>query len=224
MVDKLKEWIVKIVTSRLFVVWVVILCLFTFVLQHLFTLQIIKGSDYLDNYMMKIEKTIDIEGTRGNIYDRNGVLLAHNELSYTVTLEDNGTYANNKERAKLLNAEISTLIDMIEKNGDSIVNDLDLYMDPDGELSFLSEGTELAGFRRDIYGRKKVADLKYNAKLGYDESAATPEQMYEYLLNKFAIDTETYDRYRAYQIVVIRYALYLSSYQKYIAIGIAEDV
>ena len=124
MVDKLKEWIVKIVTSRLFVVWVVILCLFTFVLQHLFTLQIIKGSDYLDNYMMKIEKTIDIEGTRGNIYDRNGVLLAHNELSYTVTLEDNGTYANNKERAKLLNAEISTLIDMIEKNGDSIVNDL----------------------------------------------------------------------------------------------------
>ena len=101
--------------------------------------------------MMKIEKTIDIEGTRGNIYDRNGVLLAHNELSYTVTLEDKGTYANNKERAKLLNAEISTLIDMIEKNGDSIVNDLDLYMDPDGELSFLSEGTELAGFRRDIY-------------------------------------------------------------------------
>ena len=74
LVDKLKEWIVKIVTSRLFVVWVVILCLFTFVLQHLFTLQIIKGSDYLDNYMMKIEKTIDIEGTRGNIYDRNGVI------------------------------------------------------------------------------------------------------------------------------------------------------
>lgn len=224
LVDKIKEWIVKIVTSRLFVVWVVIVCLFAFVLQHLFSLQIIKGSDYLNDYMMKIEKTIEVEGTRGNIYDRNGVLLAHNELSYTVTLEDNGTYANNKERAKLLNAEISTLIDMIEKNGDSIVNDLDLYMDSNGELSFLVDGTELAGFRRDIYGRKKVADLKFNATLGYDESTATPEQMYEYLLNKFAVDTETYDRYRAYQIMVVRYALYLSSYQKYIAIGIAEDV
>lgn len=224
MVDKIKEWIVKIVTSRLFVVWVVIVCLFAFVLQHLFSLQIIKGADYLDDYMMKIEKTIEVEGTRGNIYDRNGVLLAHNELSYTVTLEDNGTYANNKERAKLLNAEISTLIDMIEKNGDSIVNDLDLYMDPNGELSFLVDGTELAGFRRDIYGRKKVADLKFNATLGYDESTATPEQIYEYLLNKFAVDTKTYDRYRAYQIMVVRYALYLSSYQKYIATGIAEDV
>ena len=224
MVDKIKEWIIKIITSRLFVVWVVIVCLFAFVLQHLFSLQIIKGADYLDDYMMKIEKTIEVEGTRGNIYDRNGVLLAHNELSYTVTLEDNGTYANNKERAKLLNAEISTLIDMIEKNGDSIVNDLNLYMDPNGELSFLVDGTELAGFRRDIYGRKKVADLKFNATLGYDEATATPEQMYEYLLNKFAVDTKTYDRYRAYQIMVVRYALYLSSYQKYIATGIAEDV
>ena len=224
MVDKIKEWIVKIVTSRLFVVWVVIVCLFAFVLQHLFSLQIIKGADYLNDYMMKIEKEIEIEGTRGNIYDRNGVLLAHNELSYTVTLEDNGTYTNNKERAKLLNAEISTLIDMIEKNGDSIVNDLDLYMSPEGELSFLVDGTELDGFRRDIYGRKKVADLKFNATLGYDESTATPEQIYDYLINKFAVDTKTYNRYRAYQIMVVRYALYLSSYQKYIATGIAEDV
>ena len=44
LVDKIKEWIVKIVTSRLFVLWVVILALFAFVLQHLFTMQIINGA------------------------------------------------------------------------------------------------------------------------------------------------------------------------------------
>ena len=165
MVDKIKEWIVKIVTSRLFVLWVVILVLFAFVLQHLFTMQIINGANYLKDYTYSIQKTIEIEGTRGNIYDRNGVLLAHNELSYTVTLEDNGTYANNKERVKLLNEEISTLIDMIEKNGDSIVNDLDLYMDPRGELSFNVDGTELAGFRRDIYGRKKSFRSEIQCKI-----------------------------------------------------------
>ena len=90
LVDKIKEWIVKIVTSRLFVLWVVILALFAFVLQHLFTMQIINGAAYLKDYTYSIQKTIEIEGTRGNIYDRNGVLLAHNELFYTVTLEDNG--------------------------------------------------------------------------------------------------------------------------------------
>ena len=79
LVDKIKEWIVKIVTSRLFVLWVVILALFAFVLQHLFTMQIINGAAYLKDYTYSIQKTIEIEGTRGNIYDRNGVLLAHNE-------------------------------------------------------------------------------------------------------------------------------------------------
>lgn len=224
MVDKIKEWIVKIVKSRLFVLWLVMLFLFVYVIQHLFTLQIVNGEEYLENYTLSIEKDISIEGTRGNIYDRNGVLLAHNELSYTVTLEDNGTYESSKERARLLNEEISTLIDMIEKNGDSIVNDLNLYMDRQGNLSFLVEGTQLQGFRRDIYGRSKVSDLKFNATLGYDEANATPEQIYEYLLDKFGVDTEKYDRYRAYQIIVIRYALYLNSYQKYIATNVAEDV
>lgn len=224
MVDKIKEWIVKIITSRLFVLWVVVLVLFAVVLQHLFSMQIINGAKYLKDYTYSIQRDIEIEGTRGNIYDRNGVLLAHNELSYTVTLEDNGTYANNRERAKLLNAEISELIDMIEKNGDSIVNELSLHMEPNGEVSFLVEGTELDGFRRDVYGVKKVSDLGFNAKLGYDTSAATPEQMYEYLVNKFAVDTKTYDRYRAYQIMVIRYAMYLTSFQKYIPTNIAEDV
>lgn len=224
MVDRIKEWIVKVVKSRLFVFWIVILVIFIYVLQHLFTLQIVKGQEYLNNYTLSIEKEIAIEGTRGNIYDRNGILLAHNELSYTVTLEDNGTYVNNKDRAKKLNEEINTLIEMIEKNGDSIVNNLDLYMDTDGTLSYLTEDTKLMRFRADVYGRTKISDLKTNPDLGYNEALATPEQMYEYLLDKFAVDTKQYDHYRAYQITVVRYALFQNSFQKYIATNVAEDV
>lgn len=227
MVDRIKELVVKIVKSRLFVFWIVMLVLFIYVIQHLFTLQIVNGEEYLNNYTLSIEKEISIEGTRGNIYDRNGILLAHNELSYTVTLEDNGTYARNDERAEKLNEEIDILIDMIEGNGDTIVNDFNLYMDTDGNLSYLVEDTKLMRFRADIYGRTKIDDLKINPDLGYDEAQATPEQMYEYLLNKFAInadDTVTYDRYRAYQIMIVRYGLYQNSYQKYIATNVAEDV
>lgn len=227
MFDTLKEWIVKTVKSRLFVFWIIILVLFAVVVQRLFTLQIIHGNEYLKNYTLSIEKDISIEGTRGSIYDRNGVLLAYNELSYTVTLEDNGSYADNSERAEMLNAEINTLIDMIEANGDSIVNDLNLHMTKKGNLSYLVEGEKLQRFRADIYGRKKTSDLIVNKKLGYDEAKATPEQMLEYLLNKFAINkkgTTIYDDYRAYQIMVVRYALYQNSYQKYIATNVAEDV
>ena len=37
-----------------------------------------------------IEKTVTTPGTRGNIYDRNGNLLAYNELAYAVTVQDTG--------------------------------------------------------------------------------------------------------------------------------------
>ncbi len=225
MVNFIKEWLVKILKSRLFALWVVILVLFVIAIQRLFTMQIINGEDYLNNYVMSIEREITIEGTRGNIYDRNGVLLAHNELSYTITLTDNGSYDDTDQKNEELNAEISTLIDMIEANDDSIINDLDLYMDPStGELSFLVEGTSLMGFRRDVYGVSSISDLKVDSDLGYDQAQATTEQIYEYLLDQFGVDTDTYDRYRAYQIVVIRYALNLNSYQRYIATDIAADV
>ncbi len=230
MFDAAKEWILKILKSRLFVFWVIILALCLIVANKLFWLQIVNGSDYLNNYTLSIEKTITVNGTRGNIYDRNGVLLAHNELSYTITLEDNGSYESDGTRTATqvkndtLNAEISTLIDMIESNGDSIVNDLELYMDENGELSFLVEGTSLQGFRRDVYGRSSIDALSVNATLGYDEAKATTEQIYAYLLDKFGVDTELYSRYRAYQICVIRYALSLNSYQQYLSTDVAQDV
>ncbi|MCD8299942.1 MAG: peptidoglycan glycosyltransferase [Clostridiales bacterium] len=208
----------------MFILCVIMAAMMIIVVHRLYNLQIINGEDYLDNYTLSIEKEISIDGTRGNIYDRNGVLLAYNELSYTITLEDNGSYDDTRTKNEELNAEINTVIDMIEDNGDSIVNSLSLYMDETGELSFLVDGTSLQGFRRDVYGRSSVSDLKFNTTLGYDEAKATTEQMYEYLLDEFGVDTAVYDRYRAYQIMVIRYALSLNSYQKYISTDIARDV
>ncbi len=136
MFDQIKEWFGKftktVVKSRLFVFGIIMVVLLIIVLQRLFVLQIVNGEDYLNNYTASIEKEITIEGARGNIYDRNGLLLAHNELSYTITLEDSGNYDSTAQKNEELNDEISRLIDMIEANGDSITNDLYLYMDPNG--------------------------------------------------------------------------------------------
>ncbi len=210
--------------SRLFVFGIIMVVLFVLVVQRLISLQIVNGEDYLNNYTMSIEKEITTDGARGNIYDRNGLLLAHNELSYTITLEDSGVYDTTDEKNEILNDEISRLIDMIEDNGDSISNDLDLYMDRTGALSFLVDGNALMGFRRDVYGHSSVAELVVNSELGYDEARATTEQMYEYLIDEFGVDEELYGRYRAYQIMVIRYGLSLNSYQKYISTDVARNV
>ncbi len=210
--------------SRLLVFGVVMAVLLVIIVQRLFVLQVVNGADYLNNYTMSIEKEITTEGIRGNIYDKNGLLLAYNELSYTITIEDSGSYASTSEKNEQLNDEISRLIDMIEANGDSIVSSLNLYMDPNGELSFLVEGNSLQSFRRDVYGRSSISELVYNTKLGYDEARATTEQMFDYLTDEFGVDTEFYGRYRAYQIMMIRYELSLNSYQKYLSTDVAVDV
>ena len=49
--------------------------------SRLFLLQIVEGESYLNNFKLKIRKERTISSTRGKIYDRNGELLAYNELA-----------------------------------------------------------------------------------------------------------------------------------------------
>lgn len=69
--------------SRLAVAAVLMTVLFGVLLWRVFYLQIVKGEKYQDNYTLKIVKERTLNSTRGNIYDRNGELLAYNELAYS---------------------------------------------------------------------------------------------------------------------------------------------
>lgn len=67
----------------MFLLWHLCLAgMFLVLAANLFDLQIINGESYLEDYVQMIEKTVTTPGTRGNIYDRNGKLLAYNELAY----------------------------------------------------------------------------------------------------------------------------------------------
>lgn len=67
-------------------------------ITRIFQLQIVHGEDYAENFTVATTKERNLKSTRGNIYDVNGRLLAYNELSNSVTLEDNGTYATTREK------------------------------------------------------------------------------------------------------------------------------
>ena len=153
-------------------------------LHRLFTLQVINGDEYLQNFTLKIEKTRTIDGNRGDIYDKNGTLLASNELSYTITIEDNGSYNSTSEKNRLLNEEFRTLIEMVEANGDEIANDFYIAIDEGGNFYFTVDGTTLARFRADIFGRSKITDLTYNERYQIDEATATAQEIVDYLCHK----------------------------------------
>ena len=96
--NQIKDFFANIFKSRLNVL-IILFCILSLILvQRLFVLQIVNGQDYLDNYTLSIRKTKEIQGTRGNIYDRNGEVLATNRLAYSVQIEDNGSYENQNQK------------------------------------------------------------------------------------------------------------------------------
>ena len=167
MFDNIKEFFRTIFRSRLLVAATVMVLLFSVLIFRMFQLQIIKGAEYQDNYTLKIVRERTLNSTRGNILDRNGEVLAYNELAYSITIEDNGSYDSNSERHKLLNEEIADIITALEKNGDAIINNFKIAISDSGKYEFNVSGTSLKRFLADVYGEVSYSDLKYDKKLGY---------------------------------------------------------
>lgn len=220
---RIKSGIAEVLKSRLFVA-VIVFCIMSAVLiQRVFYLQIVKGQEYVENYKLQIQKTKDVEGTRGNIYDRNGKLLAYNELAYSVTIEDNGDYDSKEQKNKELNKVIRTVIDMVESNGDTVINDFGIILNKDNQYMFTAESdTQRLRFIADVYGKATIDKLKEEQK------NQTPDEIIKYLCTDkqygYGINQKKYSKEEVLKLINIRYAMSLNSFQKYIATTIAEDV
>ena len=111
--ERFKENFMNMVTSRLIVLLLVILGMGGYLISVIFHLQIVKGEEYYNNFQLKITKKRTLPATRGNILDRNGNLLAYNELAYAVTIED--VYESGRRKNAMLNDTIRRLIAMIDR-------------------------------------------------------------------------------------------------------------
>ena len=121
MLTYLREKLFRFYTSRYLVPYLLLIIVFCVLLGRVFKLQIVQGEDYMDNFTLSIEKELSLPGTRGNIYDRNGVLLAYNELAYSVTITD--TIESGSGKNEKLNGIILDMVRMVEANGDQVLND-----------------------------------------------------------------------------------------------------
>ena len=149
--ERAKKITHHILESRFLVLILVFCIMFAILINRLFYLQIVKGEYYLDNYKLQIRKTRIISGTRGNIYDRNGNLLAYNELAYSVTFEDNIPLG--KSRNDKMNAILEQVLEIVESHGDSVVSNFGVVLNSAGnyEFSHTNETLRLR-FIADVYG------------------------------------------------------------------------
>ncbi len=217
----------RILTSRIFALAVIFVCMFAGLVVRLFDLQIVQGEEYVKKYESKILRTAYTTGTRGNIYDCNGVVLARNELAYSVTIQDVGAYSSDKAK----NLMILELVRILDRQGETIQGDLPIAIDQNGDFVYTtSSETARLRFLRDFYGRRSVNEL--DDEDGKYPSNVSARDVFEMTKEKFKIG-EMEDAKgnplvladdEALKVGIIRYSLSLTAYTSYKTTTVASNV
>ena len=243
--NKIKKLCREIATNRLVLVGVVVLFLFCLLVYRLFVLQIVQGEEHLESFNYKVERTIETSGSRGNIYDCNGKLIAYNQLAYSVTLEstdETAELARERGRAEgrdvseneIRNEVIYRLIQLLEANGDEIQYNLPLEINGKGKLVFTETGSSLRRFKMDIYGIVNLDDLTGEEKEQAEKWLnSSPEEVYEYL--RMGTDgptgtglmfeiADSYSMEDTLKIMSVRYDQYMNRYSQTTPITVATNI
>lgn len=213
-IDKIKE----LFSSRLIPLMMIFLILFAILIHRVFELQIIEGNAGSNSEEYYKTEYRDVKSTRGNIYDRNGYLLAYNELNYAVVLSDSAQLTTNKDK----NAMIHRLINILEKKGYNIELDFGIELDSKGELIFNVSGNAELRFKKNAYCLKSINDLTE------EQRNASPMDVFNFLKSgdKTAAMFQISDDYsieEQLKIMKIRYTLLITS-PSYTQITVASDL
>ena len=239
------EYILSLFKSRIFPLILVFAILVGVLINRLFGLQIINGESYVKDLSSSIQKDMSVAATRGRIFDKNGVLLAYNDLAYAVRISDSGKYNNNAEKNEKLNASIDKTLDIIEAKGDTYSNDFPIVYE-DGQYVFNIKDNELLRFLRDIYGKRSISELsdeernvtaqelfrqlceKYEVVVASDSSknqATVLSSTVSFLKSQgYMVEAAGFSVDHALMIVNLRRYMSSNSYNRYISFTIANEV
>ncbi|MCC8059323.1 MAG: penicillin-binding protein [Clostridiales bacterium] len=227
LLDIARELLRRILASRLFALGMAFCVMFAVLIVRLFRLQIVEGETYLNEYVQMTEQTVSTPGTRGNIYDRNGYLLAYNEPAYSVTIRDTGDYPDNTS----MNEMLLRLVQILNKHGFTAQGKLEITVDEDGQFAYTSSSEAARNrFLRDYYGLRSVDQLdddrgRYPSNVRAADLIALRRERY----NLNAIKDERGNPViltpsEELQLIDIRYTMSLSSYKRYEDITITSYV
>ncbi|MDE6615714.1 MAG: peptidase, partial [Lachnospiraceae bacterium] len=227
----------KFKIPRVFIIQAACIFMFSFLMYHMFKLQILNGQDYAEETSQSFSKVIYEKSARGNIYDCNGKVLANNKLVYTVTMADTGKYSSVREKNLRLNSIIYHVVKRLKANNEKINNEIKIKISKDGSYKYTVDGSLLDRFKADIFGEADPANMTEEQK------NITAGDMVRFLSGdtKFALFGEDGEKYMEEElkeyglpgkftkeeiltITGIRYMLSLNAYRRYLPVIIAKDV
>lgn len=243
-----KDLVIKTVTHRLFILLMLFTVLFMVLFSKIFHLQIIEGQSHLDKFEYRNLKELEINNARGNIYDRKGKLLAYNKLAFNVTYDSTSApnaYAamakkintNEKETVKInrvMNQSILELVQLLERNGDTISVDFPISMISSNNYQFnTSSQTQQNHFRREVFQIDHKLEKEKYSEIQKQQMQASAKDIIDYLRTGKGSAKEDFKKYDispdysdadAFEIVRIRYSIDKNRFTQFNAITIAMDI
>lgn len=184
--------------NRILVIKFVLVLVGALLLFRLFELQIVNGQEYRERSEQKMLRETIIEPPRGEIYDRNGVVLATNKLAYDVVMYKVGIGDNE------LNKTLLRVINILEKNKDEAYSGF--------PMDSLKEGFYTEDKR--IYICKTY---------GIDEKLKDKEIL-EYIYEKYKLNDIGLDEEEKFKVAKLRYELATNIFSLFNSVTLAKDV
>lgn len=159
---------------------------------RLFEWQIVKGEDFANISASQNSSFIKLEATRGEILDRNGVVLAGNDMTYRVLFS-----AITMEYDR--NPTIIKLISLLESRDESWNDTLPIIIDENGEYAY------------DEDKEGEIAYLKSKEYLNLQEYATADDCMSE-LIEKY--NANGYSKEDTRNLLSIRYGMFKDQFSR----------
>jgi len=207
----MRDKFLNLLRSRYLYIFIFTLAFIFVIVGRLFYLQIINGEKIDNESTVGQKSTRVIAAPRGNIYDRNGVLIATNRTAYIVQM----VYTNGKQADK--DKMYISLINLFNKNGESFVNSLGQYLKSPTEW-----GTLLSGEEKDPVIKAWINEI--GAKKLASVGPYSPSDAFNYLRNeKFKID-KAYSDEEAFKICIFRYEVFKNGTSSVDPIRVSNEV
>ena len=166
-------------------------------LLQLFNLQVIKGDEYRKQSNTRLTRESTLEAARGNILDRTGEKLVSSKTQFNLSM-----YKTKIDNITLNNCILDS-INVLEKNGDTFLDNLPIKVEP-------------YEFTIDLESQiswKKANKMKEDAE---------PEECFNILKQKFEIENENLQDAR--KIMAVRYEISSKGYSSTKTVEIAKNI
>lgn len=166
-------------------------------LVQLFNLQIVKGQEYRKQSNTRLTRETTIKAARGNICDRNGNKLVSTKMEFNLELY------KTKIDNKTLNQTILDMINILDKNEDTYIDNLPIKVEP----------FEFIGSDETIQSWKKTNKIQENL---------SAEECFYKLKQKYEIIQENVQDAR--KIMGVRYEISSKGYSSTKTVELAKNI